>query len=147
MKIFRFNIATWVHFRLVQYIFRICQLIFSWSPHTLKALTAILAPQVTLPNSTHSQTSTSPFHSSNTTKVYICCKHSKTAHKTHCWLRPKPSWHDPFLCWSEILWDENSKQIKHTFGRLTGISVPCSPVAMPPVDQSPRVAIGSVSLK
>ena len=53
MKIFRFNIATWVHFRLVQYIFRICQPIFSWSPHTLKALTAILAPLIILPNFTH----------------------------------------------------------------------------------------------
>ena len=98
----------------------------------LKELTAILAPWPLCPVSHASQTSTSPFHSCKTTKVYICCKHAKTAPKTHCWLRPKPSRHDPFLCWSEILRDEHGKQIKHTFGRPTGLSVPCSPVAMPP---------------
>ena len=40
--------------------------------------------------------------------------------------------YDPFLCWYEIMRDENSKQIKHTFNGPTGLSVPCSPVAMPP---------------
>ena len=99
----------------------------------LKALTAILAPLVTLPSFTHaSQNSTSPFHSPKTAKVYICCKHAKTAPKTHCWLRPKPCRQNPFLCRSEILRDENNKQIKHTFGRPTGLSVRCSPLAMPP---------------
>ena len=63
----------------------------------LKALTAILAPPVTLASFTRKSNFNIAVHSRKTTKVYICCKYAKTAPKTYCWLRPKPSRHDPFL--------------------------------------------------